>query len=526
MVSAGNVTEPAGAAGRDAGSDEDASSGRLPLGGLARRAMRVPWCWPALLALALGFYQVDRPELWRDELASWSLATRPLPDLIATARHVDATDLAYYLLLHYWVAAFGDSTAAMRGLSVLAMAAAAACVTLAGRRLAGARAGLVAGLVFALVPSVSRFAQETRPYALEVLVATLATLLLLRALDVPELPRWAAYGACLAVLGYVDIVALSVVVGHAAGAAMRWWRDRDNRQLWFAPAAAAGTAVCLPLAVVSSIQAGGQVRWIARPGADLTAFSFFGRNLFYSTSVAAVLVMLAVLAWAVDRHAAAFGTALTVLPVAAVWVVSQGPHAYFFSRYLLLTVAAWALLAGIALRRIDLRLAVAAVLAVALSGAGDQQVIRTPGAHNWPFYPVSSGGYWVDYAGAAGIIGQQVKDGDGAVYPTGAQGWLMVGAGVQYYLGRDLRPGVPAPRELFVAGPAVQARHLYPVLCRQASACLGRHPRVWVIGGGYYQDPYLAVPPGQAAALRRLYRPQPELTRHVPGLTVFLLVRG
>ena len=52
---------------------------------LIRRASRVPWCWPALLTLALGFYQVGRPELWRDELSSWSLGTRPLSSLIGRA---------------------------------------------------------------------------------------------------------------------------------------------------------------------------------------------------------------------------------------------------------------------------------------------------------------------------------------------------------------------------------------------------------------------------------------------------------
>ena len=115
----------------------------------------------------------------------------------------------------------------MRLLSVLAMAGAAACVTLAGRRLAGARAGLLAGLVFALLPSVSRFAQEVRFYAPEVLAVALATLLLLRALDAPSVRRWAAYGVCLAVVGYIDVIALSVVLGHAAGAALRWWQDKD-----------------------------------------------------------------------------------------------------------------------------------------------------------------------------------------------------------------------------------------------------------------------------------------------------------
>jgi mannosyltransferase len=201
----------------------DGAGTRTVVDDLAGQVARVPWCWPALLTLVLGFYQVGRPELWRDELASWSFATRPVPSLIATARHTGATQLAYYLLLHFWIAAFGTSADAMRALSILAMAAAAACVTLVGRRLAGRRAGLISGLVFALVPSVSRFAQEVRFYSLEVLVATLATLLLLRALDRPSARRWLAYAACLAALGYIDLVALSVVAGHAGGVALRWW---------------------------------------------------------------------------------------------------------------------------------------------------------------------------------------------------------------------------------------------------------------------------------------------------------------
>jgi mannosyltransferase len=191
---------------------------RTAFDGLADQAARLPWCWPALVTLAFGFYQVGRPELWRDELASWSFASRPVTEMISAARHTGATQLAYYLLLHVWITAFGDSADAMRALSVLAMAAAAACVALVGRRLAGARAGLVAGLVFALVPSVSRFAQEVRFYALATLVATLATLLLLRALDRPSALRWLAYAASLALLGYVDVVALSVLAGHAVGA--------------------------------------------------------------------------------------------------------------------------------------------------------------------------------------------------------------------------------------------------------------------------------------------------------------------
>jgi len=513
-----------GSAARSDPNGAGAWTAGLPFGALAVRAMRVPWLWPALLTAILGWYQVGRPELWRDELASWSFSTRPLPDLFTTVRHADANHLAYYLLLHYWIAAFGDSVDAMRALSVLAMTGAAACVTLAGRRLAGTRAGLLAGLVFALVPSVSRFAQEIRSYALDVLVATLAILLLLRAMDKPAIRRWAAYGACLAVLGYLNPVALAVVTGHAAVVALRWWRDRDNRLLWFVPAALAGLAAWLPLAVYSWNEEGGQVGWILRPGLDLPVFSFFARNLFYSTSVAAAVILLAILAWVVDRRAAAVATAFAILPVATVWLVSQGPHSFFFPRYMLSTVAAWAILAGIGLARVDVRAAVAVVVVLAVFAAGDQQVIRSPGAHNWAYYPVGKGVTYPDYAGAAAIIARQGQAGDGIVYPSGEQEWLMIGLGVQYYLEQDFRHGALVPHQLFLAGAAAQLHHLYPVFCKQPAACLGNYPRAWVVVSGDTKNPYGGVLPAQAALLRHDYRISNRYK--VPSLTVFLLVRS
>jgi mannosyltransferase len=492
---------------------------------LADLAARLSWCWPALLALILGLYQMGRPELWRDELASWSFATRPVSSLIASARHTGATQLAYYLLLHGWIAAFGDSADAMRTLSVLAMAGAAACVALVGRHLAGDRAGLAAGLVFALVPSVSRFAQEVRFYAFSVLVATLATLLLLRALDRPTVPRWLAYAACVALLGYTDLVALSVVAGHIAGAVLRLWHDDDRRQLLFLPAVAAGLAACVPMVALGASQANGQIGWIARPTPTLTAFAFFGRNLFYSTSVAAALIILALLAWAVAWREAAFLTALAIAPVVAVWLISQGPHSYFFPRYLLVTVGAWAILAGIGLSRLDARIAAAAVLVVAVLGAGDQQVIREPGAHNWPQYPVGSGNSYLDYAGAATFIAGQAKAGDGIVYQSKQAPWLMVGYGLQYYLARDMPHGVPVPRELFIRQTAAQAGTLYPILCQHPAACLGAEPRIWVVGSGRLKNTNHAVTAAQGRALRAEHY-QVTLIKRVQGLTVFLLTKA
>jgi mannosyltransferase len=517
----------------------------FPFDDLAVRAMRVAWLWPALLTLLLGGYELTRPELWRDELSSWSFATRPVSRLIGIVHHTDATQLGYYLMLHYWIAAFGDSVVAMRMLSVLAMAGAAACVTLAGRRLVDARAGLLAGLIFALVPSVSRFAQEARFYALQVLVAMLATLLLLRALERPALRRWAGYGVCLALVGYVDLVALCLIAGHIVMAALWWWAERDpagrpglvgrenlvgrgntapGRALLFgfAPAVAGACAACLPIALVGLGQAGTQLEWLFRPGLSLSTFAFFGRNLFYSTAVAAALVIVAVFAWAVAWRPAAYASSIAVLPVVTVWLISQGEHSYFFPRYLLFTVAAWALLAGLALSRLDVRMAAAAVLVFFILGAGDQGVIREPGAHTWAEYPVNSNTDYWDFADAARVIAERADPGDGIAYPGSPIRWEMIDYGVRYYLLHDL-PAGRMPREVFVAQTATAAGTLYPADCTHPAVCLGQTPRVWIVNAGYLKRPYLYVPADQAALLKARYHV--AFIRHMPSLTVFLLVR-
>lgn len=498
------------------------AGGAFPFDDLAARAMRLAWLWPVLVTFVVSGYQVTRPELWRDELSSWTYASRPVPDLLRIIRHSDATQLGYYLLLHVWMTVFGDSVLSLRMPSVLAMSGAAACVALVGRRLAGDRAGLLAGLVFALVPSVSRFAQEVRFYAFEVLIAMLATLLLLRAFEQPRLRRWAAYAASIAVLGYVDLVALCLIAGHGAEAALRWRRSRDIRQLGFWPAAAAACAACLPVALAGFGQAGLQLAWLARPGLSLAAFSFFDRDLSYSTSVAAALIMTGVLAWSVAWRAAAFATAVAVLPVAVVWLASQGEYSYFFPRYLLFTVGAWALLAGVALSRLDGRVAAAAVLIFAILGAGDQAAIRTPGAHNWAGYPANPGTMYWDYERAAQVIAGHARPGDGVAYPGTRFRWEMIDYGVSYYLSRDL-PASSQPREVFVAGSAAAATTVHPALCAHPALCLGQAARMWIVGSGHLKNPFRQLPAGQAALLRRYFHV--TLARHLPDLTVFLLTK-
>ncbi|MFI7303451.1 glycosyltransferase family 39 protein [Micromonospora aurantiaca] len=173
------------------------------------------WVVPGLLTLAVTLTGIGHAQPWRDELATWSAATRPVPDLVRMTRTIDAATGPYYLLMHGWTALAGTSPTALRLPSAFAMAVAAALTGRLGAVLVGRRAGLLAGLLFAVLPVTSRYGQEARPYALATLLAVLATLLLVEALRRPTWRRWAGYALAVAALALLHLIALTLLAAHA-----------------------------------------------------------------------------------------------------------------------------------------------------------------------------------------------------------------------------------------------------------------------------------------------------------------------
>jgi len=183
----------------------------------------------ALLTLAMSLAGLGARGLSDDEYATWQAATLSL----------DAVVAPYYLLMHGWIAMAGESETTLRVPSAALMGISAGLVSLIGRRLFDAGAGLTAGLMVAGLPSVSRLGQEARPQALALATTVLAVLLLLRAREQPTWWRWLLAGCCLLAalpLGGLTPeppqlfgsrpVAAVVVTAALLAAALLWTRHR------------------------------------------------------------------------------------------------------------------------------------------------------------------------------------------------------------------------------------------------------------------------------------------------------------
>ncbi|MET9775938.1 glycosyltransferase family 39 protein [Streptomyces sp. NPDC006367] len=218
---------------------------------------------PLALTLALGLWGIRRKNtLWGDEAVTYQLAHRDLSQIWHTAQHIDLVHALHYAVMHGIFGLFGGGLLTLRLPSVLAMSAAASGVGLLGLRLAGPRAGLLAGLVFALLPQVQKYAQEGRSYAMVCALVTWATYALVAGVQHRTRWRWAVYGSTMLSACLLHEFAVLALVAH--GVTLLVSRvPRPVLKAWSVTAAGV-VAGLSPLAIRSAGQSE-QVAWIDGP---------------------------------------------------------------------------------------------------------------------------------------------------------------------------------------------------------------------------------------------------------------------
>jgi mannosyltransferase len=484
---------------------------------------------PVLVTLCVSGYRAGRRQLWEDEYSTWHASTMTLSQLRFLVSHVDLVIEPYYLFMHYWIIVFGDSPAALRAPSVIAMSLSAGLLMLIGRRLFDTGTGVIAGVLFAAVPGISRYAQEARPYALAVFFATLATLLLLRALERPTWLRWLLYAVSMIAVGGTHIVALTVLAAHAI--AVGWLAVRDvrdarwrrpwraiGRRWWFAGAVALVVLVIAPFARAAHRESYA-VAWITVTKASLRSFP---ADLFGSQPIAEVTIALAVIAAIIlllpggDRHAPVLLGAWALVPAGVLLATVPQLHLFFY-RYLLFIVPAWVLLAARGLdglfrtvargraRAVAVTLVLAAIGVLSVPGQQDIRQRLLPGSP--------------DYSGVAAAIAAHLRPGDGIAY------------GGYFYKGRraltnEMRDWRTRPRDVFLAASFAQTGSFVARECTAPAPCLGGTTRIWLVETATSPGDFAEMPAATADLLAsrftvaedlQLYRARLLLLTAKPG---------
>jgi mannosyltransferase len=273
-----------------------AGSGRSAIRGLPGWLVVVV---PALAAFVSAFIGLSGPSLWRDEAYTKDAISRSLSHLFALLGHTDAVHGAYYVVIHFVAEVIGTSDAALRFPSVCAMAAATGFTAATGRRaatLAGSRwpgvTGLLSGLLFAVAPYMTYYAQMARSYAFVTMFAAIASYLLLRAAGDGAgdggWKWWLGYGLAVACTGLFNTFGLLILPAHALTLLVV---PRRRVALPWLLAAAASVAVLFPLLLISFHQRV-QISWLSKP--DFTTITTLVRDYAGSKMLVVPVALVAI----------------------------------------------------------------------------------------------------------------------------------------------------------------------------------------------------------------------------------------
>ncbi len=231
----------------------------IPGEGLARQRTLAMWAVlvgvPALCIAML----VDRRSMWLDETTSMLVAHHDLAGIAEILRHVDAVFALYYGLLHAWLA-LANGTVYARMLSVLFAIATLPVAYALARRLVNREAAFLATLTLGTSYTFLRYAVETRPYSLEILLCATSGWCFLLVLDAPRGRTFAAYASATLLAIYAHPLAVVWTVAHAASLA---FVPRSRALLRGLIVSAGAVAVGLvPLVAAVRLNGTHQIDWI------------------------------------------------------------------------------------------------------------------------------------------------------------------------------------------------------------------------------------------------------------------------
>lgn len=346
------------------------------------------WTWVSVLTLGvltagatvLRFLFLARKPFWFDECFSVEVARLSGHDLVRLLWWREANMSLYYVLLRGWLH-LGSTPFFIRSFSVLCSLATLPAILWLGCRLFDRRVGLIAVALMSCNAYAIRYAQETRSYALFLLLATLSSAFFIERLRKPSRRNRRGYILASVLAVYAHFYALLLVATHwlavrgleaQRGSQARVTIPSGLRRAWIGIAVAV-----LPLLAFVGKTGAGPIRWIARPSFHdvLDFWEHLAGNdglplflLFAAACLAAVLPLRGRLlkmgtGWEVWRLQ--FLLSWLLFPTAATLLLSLA-RPIFLGRYFIFCLPAMIILAAAGLANLRQQWMVAICLTVML----------------------------------------------------------------------------------------------------------------------------------------------------------------
>ncbi|MCW2527556.1 MAG: hypothetical protein JWM76_2416 [Pseudonocardiales bacterium] len=470
-------------------------------------ARQAAWASAAVAILATAPTVGRQPLSW-DEATTLHAARLPWGQLGGLLAHTDAPMGLYYSTMHIWLAGWsslglGPNETLLRAPSTLAAVAGVVMLTRLVTGWLGPQTALLAGVLFAVHPMLTFYAQDARPYTLVTMTFLASTLVLRRAVDRPSWWLFIAYTLLVASTIFLHLFACYAIVG---GAAVVGRRARRRVLAYWLAAVSTALLLASPLIFIAHRQVGA-IGWIPAP--SFRSVSTVLNHLLGGLGFVAALLGASVILLARRRESELplFVVVWAVFPPVAL-VLADFVTPDLVARYGLVAVPAFAVVVAVAIRgdtRFSRPLAVLAVVSCLVASTVQQ---------------ISPYKY-EDYRAAADVVDDSARPGAAIVFlPTSMRD------GYRPYVDAD---GVSVA-DPFLASSALQ--NDYPSLggfevdAAQADAGLHRAGQIFVFGYTLAQASHYLTSPMDIAKQRLLANYRVVRVAHFGGVAVSVLSRN
>jgi mannosyltransferase len=329
----------------------------------------MPRLWLVILILALAagavlrFANLSGNEMSADEAATWAAAAAPsVTQVIALGEQLNPGKIAAHeVLLHWWIAMFGDGIIALRSLSALFGTLSILLVFWVARELLtdqdGANgwpdadaylAAAIASLIFAVSLVMLKYSRELRMYSMMLAILLAQVGFFIRAARRGGIGNCIGAAALAGAAVTVNFFAILIPAAEAIWLVYLFARSgfrpiaAESRRAWaVAIAFAIAGAAFAPLMLAELRNGGaavdrGMLQWIGRP-ALWEPISLFNKaaGSFAFPLLAALAIYGAIRGWRIARDAVAFALVWMWAPVILMMIASYAVAPVLVERYVL-----------------------------------------------------------------------------------------------------------------------------------------------------------------------------------------------